>query len=111
MVLEAFVLQPIAEGAFQSGHARLDQTATVIAAGLFPAFSPQAANAPPLIDPNELTPYVDPLPRPPLAKAARAKKRVPYYEIPIQEFFAKVHRDVPATRFWGYGNSIPGPTI
>jgi spore coat protein A, manganese oxidase len=24
---------------------------------------------------------------------------------------AKVHRDVPATRFWGYGGSFPGPTI
>jgi len=31
--------------------------------------------------------------------------------MPIREFFRKVHRDVPTTRFWGYGDSMPGPTI
>ena len=46
LVFEAFVFEPVTEGAFQPGHARLDQTATMIAAGLLPASSPQAANAP-----------------------------------------------------------------
>jgi spore coat protein A, manganese oxidase len=72
---------------------------------------PQFANAPKLVDPNNLAHFVDPLPRPPVAQAARQKKGQPYYEIPIQEFFAKIHRDLPPTRFWGYGNSVPGPTI
>jgi spore coat protein A, manganese oxidase len=29
----------------------------------------------------------------------------------MTEVVAKVHRDVPPTRFWGYGGSFPGPTI
>ncbi len=29
----------------------------------------------------------------------------------MSEVVAKVHRDVPPTRFWGYGGSFPGPTI
>ena len=45
LVFESFVFEPVTEGAFQSGHAGLDQTATMIAAGLLPASSPQAANA------------------------------------------------------------------
>ncbi len=62
--------------------------------------------APPLIDPDQLTAFVDLLPIPEISKPAGNRHR-----IPIQEFYAKVHRDVPPTRFWGYGNSVPGPTI
>jgi spore coat protein A len=29
----------------------------------------------------------------------------------MAEVPAKIHRDVPATRFWGYAGSFPGPTI
>jgi len=75
---------------------------------------PAPAKAPPLLRVDELTPFVDPLPLPPLAKPTSAtpgKKQIPLYRIPIQEFTSQVHRDVPATRFWGYGNSMPGPTI
>ena len=31
--------------------------------------------------------------------------------MPIREFTAKIHRDIAATRFWGYNGSVPGPTI
>ena len=82
------------------------------------AHLPPVAKPPKLISPANLTPFVDPLPLPPVAKPighrpspTNSKKHIPYYQIPIQEFFSKVHRDVPATRFWGYGNSVPGPTI
>jgi spore coat protein A len=34
-----------------------------------------------------------------------------HYQIPIGEFWSAIHRDVPATRFWGYGGTMPGPTI
>ena len=73
--------------------------------------------APPLIDPERLTAFVDPLPLPEIARPVGKrpghfrKVQVPFYRIPAQEFFSKVHRDLPATRFWGYGNSVPGPTI
>jgi spore coat protein A len=74
--------------------------------------------APPLLNLAKLSAFVDPLPRPPIAQPAGlkpnpsyGKKQIPFYRVPIQEFSSKVHRDVPATRFWGYGNSMPGPTI
>ncbi len=78
---------------------------------------PPMKPAPPLIDPGRMTPFVDRLPLPevamPLGKRPNrsGKAQVPFYRIPIQEFYAKIHRDVPPTRFWGYGNSVPGPTI
>ncbi|HMF76704.1 MAG TPA: multicopper oxidase [Bryobacteraceae bacterium] len=82
------------------------------------AHLPPVANAPKLLNPDKLPPFVDPLPLPPVAKAAglkpspsNPKKQIPCYRMPIHEFFAKIHRDVPATRFWGYGDSMPGPTI
>jgi spore coat protein A len=71
---------------------------------------PKMPPAPPLIDPGRMAPFVDALPIPQIAKPVR-NGRVPFYRIPIGEFFSKVHRDVPATRFWGYGDSVPGPTI
>ncbi len=70
---------------------------------------PPVADAPPLIDPAKLAPFVDALPIPAIAKPIRAGAAS--YRIPIRELTQKVHRDVPETRFWGYGNSVPGPTI
>ncbi len=29
----------------------------------------------------------------------------------MQEGFVRVHRDLPPTRFWSYGDQFPGPTI
>jgi spore coat protein A len=82
------------------------------------AHLPPVANAPKLFNIEALPPFVDPLPLPPVVKPAgmkpspsNRKKQIPYYRIPIQEFYSKVHRDIPATRFWGYGNSMPGPNI
>jgi spore coat protein A len=77
---------------------------------------PPMPAAPPLLDPAKLAAFVDPLPIPVVAKSSatrknKAGKAVPYYRLPIHEFMAKIHRDVPETRFWGYGNSVPGPTI
>jgi len=68
---------------------------------------PPVANTPPLIDPAKLEPFVDPLPIPPAARPTHGAN----FQIPIHEFTAKIHRDLPPTRFWGYGNSMPGPTI
>jgi spore coat protein A len=61
-----------------------------------------AAQAPPLIDPDRMAGFVDPLPIPPVAQSHR---------IAVSEFKAQVHRDLPPTRFWGYGGCVPGPTI
>ena len=75
------------------------------------AHLPPTQPAPPLISPEKLTPFVDPLPIPEIAKPIEKRGGRSYYRIPMQEFFCKVHRDIPVTRFWGYGNAVPGPTI
>jgi spore coat protein A, manganese oxidase len=78
---------------------------------------PPMEAAPPQLNPDQLAPFVDPLPIPQVAKPLgrrlnpSRRAQVPFYKIAIQEFFSKIHRDVQPTRFWGYGNSVPGPTI
>jgi spore coat protein A len=67
--------------------------------------------APPQLNLEHLAPFVDPLPIPEVAKPVGRRGPAPFYKIPIQEFFSKIHRDVQPTRFWGYGRSVPGPTI
>jgi spore coat protein A len=101
---EFFLSQSVAAAAFgvQHGH-HPDQSAAIL---------------PTLLDPDHVTPFVDPLPVPKTAVTEshrlspdKSGVRLPYYRIPIHEFAAKVHRDLPPTRFWGYGGSVPGPTI
>ena len=81
------------------------------------AHLPTLPPAPPLLGPERLAAFVDPLPIPGVAKPvgtrlnAAREAQVPFYRIPMQECFSKVHRDVPPTRFWGYSGSMPGPTI
>jgi spore coat protein A len=79
---------------------------------------PKAVPAPPLVNPEKVTPFVEPLPIPPLARssgkrpiAKNSSVELPYYRLPIREVQCKVHPQIPATRFWAYGNSVPGPTI
>jgi spore coat protein A len=72
---------------------------------------PPVANTPPLIEPGKMEAFVDALPIPPVAKPVAKAAHGAHYQIPIHEFSAKIHRDLPPTRFWGYGNSMPGPTI
>lgn len=62
---------------------------------------------PKLIDPTRLTPFVDPLPIP---EVLRPKAGVPL-RIAMRESSQRLHRDLPPTRLWTYGNSMPGPTI
>ena len=76
------------------------------------------AGAPAALDPSTLTPFVDPLPVPGVARpeGSRAnpenpKESIPLYRIAVREVRVKVHRDLPATRMWSFGDSFPGPTI
>ena len=70
------------------------------------------------LDVNTLPQFVDPLPIPEIAKSlglrpspTDPKKSVPFYRIAAQPITSKIHRDLPPTRFWGFGNSSPGPTF
>jgi len=73
----------------------------------------QASDVPNL-DPSKLTRFVDPLPLPVVAKplehraAPSGGARVPYYRVAMREIAAKLHRDLPPTRMWTYGGSVPG---
>lgn len=70
------------------------------------------------INASILAPFVDPLPLPPVARPSGSRphplqpgETVPVYRIGMRERMLKVHRDLPATRMWCFGNSFPGPTI
>jgi spore coat protein A, manganese oxidase len=81
---------------------------SMLAAGL--ALPPEA------LDPAKLEPFVDPLPLPTVLKSSGTHpdpehpgKTLPLYRVAMQEIHQKVHRDLPATRMWGFNGSVPGP--
>jgi spore coat protein A, manganese oxidase len=70
------------------------------------------------LDVDTLAKFVDPLPLPTIARPhgkksspADPKLSVPFYRIQVQATESKVHRDLPATKFWSFGPSVPGPTF
>ncbi len=72
----------------------------------------------PALDVSTLPQFVDPLPLPAIARPqgrraspSDAKLTVPFYRIQAQPVAAKVHRDLPPTKFWSFGSSTPGPTF
>jgi spore coat protein A, manganese oxidase len=72
----------------------------------------------PTLDPDKLTPWVDPLIIPAVAQPSGMRPspmdagvKVPYYRLAMRPVAAKVHRDLPPTRMWGFGETSPGPTI
>lgn len=67
-----------------------------------------AALTPKLVDPEILAAFVDVLPVPEIAKSSA---KPGHYRIAMQQIEHRVHRDLPPTRFWAYGKSVPGPTI
>jgi spore coat protein A, manganese oxidase len=77
-----------------------------------------AAPAIPNLDPNSLARFVDPLPRPAVARAldlvaapGGSGERVPHYREAMKAIAAKLHRDLPPTNLWSYGGSVPGVTF
>lgn len=76
------------------------------------------AQARPALDPSSLTPFVDELPIPALAKSTEMRAspenpsvKIPYYRVAMRAFETKVHRDVKPTGMWGFGGTFPGPTF
>jgi spore coat protein A len=55
---------------------------------------------PPVLEPTGLRPDPD-----------DPKAQIPYYRVAMQALEVRVHRDVPPTRVWAYGGSMPGPTF
>jgi spore coat protein A, manganese oxidase len=77
-----------------------------------------AASMPAALDVTALPHFVDPLPIPPVAQRqgyrpipGDPKRSVAFYRVQAQAIANKVHRDLPPTKFWGFGSSVPGPTF
>ncbi|MDG4533938.1 multicopper oxidase domain-containing protein [Streptomyces sp. AV19] len=56
------------------------------------------------------TPYLDPLPVPPVIRAGGQSDGTGL-EIELREALACVHSELPPTTVWGYEGQVPGPTI
>ncbi|HEV3041177.1 MAG TPA: multicopper oxidase [Candidatus Angelobacter sp.] len=72
----------------------------------------------PVLDPNTLAQFVDPLPIPALARSNGLREhssnsgvKIPYYRLAMRQVKTKVHRDLQPTRMWGFGSGSPGPTL
>jgi len=70
------------------------------------------------LDPNSLASFVDPLPILKIAQSSGtrpspgdSKVEIPYYRVEMRELESHVHRDLKATRVWGFGASSPGPIL
>lgn len=71
-----------------------------------------------LLDPNRLPKFVDRLNIPQLAQRAGFRsnphapdRQIPIYRLRMHQIERKIHRDLPATRMWGFESASPGPTI
>ena len=90
----------------------------ILAAGMSVSKLPSSPPRLTTLDPDKLSPYVDPLPVPLIAQPIGtrpspedASLKLPYYRMAMRQIESKVHRDLPATRMWGFGPSSPGPTF
>lgn len=67
------------------------------------------------LDPSTLRPFLDPLPRLPLAKPSGLRmhdgRQIPAYRLAMRAIAHRVHRDVPPGTWWSFGARFPGPTI
>jgi spore coat protein A len=88
----------------------------ILAAGISVSKLPSAQQT--TLDPDKLTPYVDPLPIPEIAQPSgtrpspeNASLQLPYYRMAMRAMESKVHRDLPPTRMWGFGSSSPGTNV
>lgn len=59
----------------------------------------------------KLTKFVDRLPIMETIKPTSRNHNGAYYEVRMEEFRQKLHRDLRPTRLWGYNSQFPGPTF
>jgi spore coat protein A len=98
----------------------LQQSGMISAALMVPQASRTRSMPPvrPLLNPNSLAQFVDPLPIPEVARSNEFRPsptdqgvKLPYYRLAMRPIESKVHRDLKPTRLWGFGPSSPGPTL
>ena len=70
------------------------------------------------LHPDALPRFVDALPLP--VRLAVTERRedpqgagasIPFYRVQMGEIATRVHRDLPPTKMWSYGGTVPGPVI
>ena len=74
-----------------------------------------AGRVAPTLDPDSLARFVDPLPFPVVAQPqgdravpGKPGERAPFYRVSMRAIASKLHRDLPPTSLWSYGDSVPG---
>jgi spore coat protein A, manganese oxidase len=90
----------------------------ILAAGISVGQIPSPPRQQTTLDPDKLTPWVDPLPIPEIAKPSGTRPspensslKLPYYRLAMRQVACPVHRDLPPTRMWSFGSTFPGPTF
>jgi spore coat protein A len=83
-----------------------------------PAPAPAQPSGPPRpwLHPEQLAKFVDPLPIPQALRSTETRPhphqpgtQIPCHRIAMHQIEAKVHRDLPATSLWSYGNAAVKP--
>jgi spore coat protein A len=64
-----------------------------------------------VLSPSSLQKFVDELPLPATLKPVGRRNGGDYYEVVMTQFQQKLHKDMKATKLWGYNGSFPGPTL
>ena len=59
----------------------------------------------------KLTKFVDSLPIPEMLKPVKKDNNGTHYEVTMEEFHQKLHRDLPPTRLWGIMVSFRGQPL
>ena len=111
--LKALALDPAQQSA---GHSMSDHSMAGMARPAAVA-SKRPVHKPLLVD--RLEKFVDPLPVPPIAKSVNAPahaagapaRAATTYRLTMRQVPVHVHRDLPPTPMWSYGETVPGPTI
>lgn len=60
---------------------------------------------------GRLVPFVDPLPIPPVISRSGTLNGQPLFNVTMQPFRQRLHRDLQPTPLWGYNALYPGPTF
>jgi spore coat protein A, manganese oxidase len=84
-------------------------SAGLAAPGLFKLIN--VLGAPALAATPPLAPWVDALPIPGVQTPVGTHNGAPLYEVAMKQVTQKLHRDLPATKCWGYGGLYPGNTF
>lgn len=96
-------------------HAAIAAAAAIAPRAFSQPLRREATAVIPTLDPDRLARFVDPLPLPVVAQPegdravpGRTGEHVPFYRVPMRSIAQKLHRDLPATKLWAYGDSVPG---